>query len=253
MIKGQEKISKIKQNKLLRLFAYDSTATLAGKETKVSRKCANRWFNHFRECVLEHTGAAPRFSGEVEMDVSTFGGPGQLRTKKEREHINRLLERFGIKTEVQLERYFKKRRKEKEELKKKRPKIKVLCIIQRGGKIYTHIIPDESRKTLMPVIYMVVEEGSTIYTDEWRAYDTLKLDKYEHKKINASERFSDRHGTHINTVGQFHSSAKRRLRKFNGIHRRTFLLHLKECEFRYNLRDNPDEILASLKRFVFKD
>ncbi|MBI5798777.1 MAG: IS1595 family transposase, partial [Candidatus Yonathbacteria bacterium] len=36
----------------------------------------------------------------------------------------------------------------------------------------------------------------------------------------------------------------RRLAKFNGVSRKTFLLHLKECEFRYN---HKGDILRILK------
>jgi len=44
---------------------------------------------------------------------------------------------------------------------------------------------------------------------------------------------------HINAIEIFQSYAKRRLAKFNGMPVRTFYLHLKETEFRYNhRRDN---------------
>ena len=42
---------------------------------------------------------------------------------------------------------------------------------------------------------------------------------------------------HINGIESFWSYAKRRLAKFNGFSRQTFLLHLKECEFRFNHRE----------------
>ena len=41
-----------------------------------------------------------------------------------------------------------------------------------------------------------------------------------------------RHG-----IGSFWSHAKRRLRKFNGVPARTFYLHLKGCEYRFNNRN----------------
>jgi len=41
---------------------------------------------------------------------------------------------------------------------------------------------------------------------------------------------------HVNGIESFWSYAKRRLLKFNGIHKAKFLLHLKESEFRRNMR-----------------
>jgi len=39
---------------------------------------------------------------------------------------------------------------------------------------------------------------------------------------------------HINGIENFWSQAKRILRKYNGIHKASFSLFLKECEFRFN-------------------
>ena len=54
---------------------------------------------------------------------------------------------------------------------------------------------------------------------------------------------------HIDGIESFWSYAKRRLAKFNGVPQKTFLLHLKECEFRFNHRaeDLFDRILTLLK------
>jgi transposase-like protein len=42
---------------------------------------------------------------------------------------------------------------------------------------------------------------------------------------------------HVNGIKAFWSFAKRRLAKFNGLNDENFIMHLKECEFRYNNRD----------------
>ncbi|MDR0677550.1 MAG: IS1595 family transposase, partial [Holosporaceae bacterium] len=49
--------------------------------------------------------------------------------------------------------------------------------------------------------------------------------------------------SHVNGIEAFWSFAKRRLAKFNGLRNESFLLHLKECEFRYN---NKDEDLSKI-------
>jgi transposase-like protein len=44
--------------------------------------------------------------------------------------------------------------------------------------------------------------------------------------------------SHVNGIEAFWSFAKRRLAKFNGLNDESFIMHLKECEFRYNNKDN---------------
>lgn len=252
MIRRQSRISGVKQNRLLRLFAFGSTATVAAKEIKVSRPCANRWFNHFRERIFEYNGVAPRFSGEVEIDVAQFGGMSakvaKFLRKKIADTYGAPMDKFYWKMKTAKD---KTAKEEGRVPAKKRMRRKVIGIMQRGGKIWVLPVPDERADTLLPIIYMVVEQGSTIYTDKWGGFNKLKLDKgYTHKVIDHSKTFSDKHGTHINHVEQFWSSAKRRLTKFNGIHQRQFILHLKESEFRYNLRDDPDGVLKALKKII---
>ena len=63
----------------------------------------------------------------------------------------------------------------------------------------------------------------------------LFLDVYKHYRINHSKEYSDRREEPVSTALKiFGRFAKRRRAKFNGVSRKTFLLHLKECEFCYN-------------------
>lgn len=54
---------------------------------------------------------------------------------------------------------------------------------------------------------------------------------------------------HVNGIENFWSFAKRRLSKFNGCTSKAFIVHLKECEFRYNHRN--DDLLKIIKQ-IFK-
>ena len=149
----------------------------------------------------------PRLSGEVEMDQAFFG------TRKRKRYDS-----HGKPIEV------------------KNNQVAVLGIIKRGGLVYTHIIKRMDRRTLIPIVHMVVERKSKVYTDMWRSFNKLNESGYKHYTINHSKRFSDGKGTHINNIEVFWSFAKRRLSQFNGLTKSTFPLHLKECEFRYNHR-----------------
>ena len=59
----------------------------------------------------------------------------------------------------------------------------------------------------------------------------------KHYRVNhGADQFVDRK-SHINGIESFWAFAKGRLTKFHGIADSTFYLHLKECEFRFNYRN----------------
>ena len=89
----------------------------------------------------------------------------------------------------------------------------------------------------MPVIKGKILEGSTVYTDGWKSYDGLLLNGYKHYRIYHSKDEFARGKNHINGIESFWSYTKRRLNKFNGVHKHKFILHLKESEFRWNYRN----------------
>lgn len=232
MIVRAPRISTKKRNLLIKYFSLDLDATRAAEISKVSRQCANRWYRHFRELIYMSTRRAPRLYGEVEMDQAEFGGRGRKRMRE-------LLKRYA-KTLPHSEYMTKAKDIRKEH------KVMVFGILQRGGDVYVHIIKKADRATLTPIVRLVVEQGSTVYTDKWRAFDELGLDGYTHKNINHSESYSDKNGIHINGIEAFWSFAKRRTTKFNGIARTTLPLHIKECEWRYNHKDIGKALKALL-------
>ena len=74
---------------------------------------------------------------------------------------------------------------------------------------------------------------SIVYTNCYKSYDVLDVIEFTHHRINHSQLFAD-HQNHINGIENFWNQAKRVLRKYNGIDRKSFPLFLKECEFRFN-------------------
>ena len=214
------KLKKSKRRKLCECFANDLTATQAARMVGINRNTANLWYRLFRERILEHGAQSmPRFSGEIELDESYFGGPRKKRHASDRRKRGRGAEN----------------------------KVPVFGILKRDGRVYTQIIKNASKQELLPIIRLIIKKKSTVYTDKWKSYDGLVLDGYKHYRINHSKQYSDRKGNHVNGIENFWSFAKRRLSKFNGVSRRTFLLHLKECEFRYN---NKGAILQKLQTII---
>jgi transposase len=223
MFKRKARLGKSTIKKLVEYFVTDLSATQAGKLAKVNRNTANLWYNNFRERILEYQeNENGSFHGEVELDESYFGGLRKKKHADDRRKRGRGAENkvpvFGIKK-------------------------------REDGRVYTQIIKNASKQEILPIIRRLVsKKATTIYTDKWKSYDGLVLDGYKHKRINHSKQYSNRKGTHVNGIENFWSFSKRRLAKFNGVSRKTFLLHLKECEFRYNHKHDMLKLLEEIIR-----
>ncbi|VEE98788.1 insertion element IS1016 transposase [Neisseria canis] len=112
-------------------------------------------------------------------------------------------------------------------------KVAVFGILKRGGKVYTVVVENAKREGLLPAITKKIMSDSIVYTDGLSSYDVLDVSGFTHHRINRSKLFVDRQN-HINGIENFWNQAKRGLRKYNGIDRKSFPLFLKECEFRFN-------------------
>ena len=101
-----------------------------------------------------------------------------------------------------------------------------------NGNVYTQVIKNCSKKELEPLI---LKHGLALCIVISSAYDGLVNYKVkEHHRINhVADEFAS---NHINAIESSPAYAKLRLSKFKGIKRQNFILHLKECEFRFNNR-----------------
>jgi len=119
-------------------------------------------------------------------------------------------------------------------------KTPVIGIIERGGKVYALPVAKANGKTVKELVEGTVEKGSTIYTDEFRAYNVLKKE-YEHEAINHSAGEYVRGDVHTNSIENFWSHFKRTI---NGTYHQVSDKHLasyvNECTFRYNGRTLTD-------------
>lgn len=220
MLQRKSRLGIRTRRKLLACFANDLSATQTAKTLTVNRNTVNLWYRSFRQQILAYEAKAfPKLSGEIELDESYFGGPRKKIHAKDRGKRGRGAEH----------------------------KAPVFGVLKRDGRVYTQVIKNASKQELMSIVRQIIRKRSQIYTDKWKAYDGLVFDGYKHTRINHSKQYSDRRGGHVNGIENFWSFAKRRLAKFNDVSRATFLLHLKECEFRYN---HKGVILETLQRFI---
>ena len=67
-------------------------------------------------------------------------------------------------------------------------KTKVFGMKKRGDKVYTQIVNNCSAAELVPIIKKLAPSDSTIYSDEWKAYDGLVNAGYKkHYRVTHSE------------------------------------------------------------------
>ena len=109
-------------------------------------------------------------------------------------------------------------------------------MLKRDGRVYTQMVKNCSANELIPILSQFSElDESVIYSDCWKAYDGLvDYGAKAHYRVKHSKNEFVNGKNHINGIENFWGYAKHRLSKFKGIKKENFLLHLKECEFRYN-------------------
>jgi transposase-like protein len=215
----RSKISERKMRQLLRHFALDLTASHAAQLTGLSRRSVTSIFLKIREHIAEECERASPFAAcEVEVDESYFGAR-RVRGKRGRGASGKTI---------------------------------VFGIFKRNGCVYTEIVPDCKKATLQAIIRGRVTPEAVINSDGWRGYDGLVDVGYsKHYRVNHGDNEFVSGTHHVNGIESFWSYAKRRLQKFNGVPTRTFYLHLKECEYRFNNRnkDLSHLLLKLLERY----
>lgn len=197
------RISRAKFRQLLRLFALDLTATQIAELSRLNRNAVNRYLRLIRQSVAQY--CARRLSVAMSSWMSLTSALAESGASADAEH---------------------------EAKPSSSASISVTVVSTRRS------CPNCKKATLQAIIRALVAPKAVINSDDWRGYDGLV-------DVGYSKHFRDNHddnefvhGTHpVNGIESFWSYAKRRLQKFNGIFARTFYLHLKECEYRFNNRN----------------
>jgi transposase-like protein len=119
-------------------------------------------------------------------------------------------------------------------------KVPVLGMAQRKGKVVAKTVPDTKRATVMPHVKKKVLPEAMVYTDEYRVYDSLNREGYQHDRVHHAEEVYVAGDVHTNTIEGFWSLLKRGI---DGVYHSVSSKHLQgyldEYSFRYNHRDDP--------------
>jgi len=187
---------------ILYYFYLELSARKTAKELDSNYRLIHRKFMQFRKRIAVHCNTeAKKLNGEIELDESYFGG--KRKGNRGRGANNKAI---------------------------------VFGILERKGKIYTKIVENVSKETLMKEIENKTLKGSVFYTDGWKSY--ASLEQYgKHNIIRHDKDEFAKEKNHINGIEGFWSFAKERFHKYHGIKKNNYPFYLKEMEFRFNHRN----------------
>lgn len=129
-----------------------------------------------------------------------------------------------------------------------RRKVPVVGIVQRNGLAIARHVKNVKAKTLTRLIRKHVTKGSTVYTDEYPAYNTLSKGKrFVHRKIKHSAGIYVMNDIHTNSVEGLWSLIKRGI---GGVYHHVdpayLQSYLDEYCFRYNRRHMGNQQFRSI-------
>ena len=211
----RSKISEAKFRQFIKLFAHDLDAQTIASLTKLNRNTVNRYLALVRARIAEFCETQSPFKNNICGEQSSFNGTGSL-GKPPRATC------------------------------KKTP---VIGIRHDNGNVYAEIVPEGAKALLKGIIRGTVDPESVNQNDDWCCYDVLVDPGYKkHFQVNHGKHDPGLDRSHLNRIESFWSYATQHLMKFHGIAESTFYLHMKECEFRFNYR-NENIYLLLLKMF----
>jgi transposase len=162
---------------ILYYFYLEISAKKTCNEMNLDYGVVHRKFMQFRKNIAEYCNKeANKLNGEIEIDESYFGG--KRKGQRGRGAKNKTI---------------------------------VFGILERKRKIYTKIVENVSKETLMNEIENKTLKGPVFYTDGWKSY--ASLEQYgKHNIIDHDKELVDVNHNHINGIEGFWSFAKERFR-----------------------------------------
>lgn len=116
-------------------------------------------------------------------------------------------------------------------------KFAVVGMKNREGIVIACPIPDVTRQTLHNFVIANIEEGGTVYTDNFRSYHSLA--GYTHEMVNHSVGEYVRNQAHTNGIESFWALLKR---GYNGIYHYMSCKHLHRYVNEFSFRHNTSKI-----------
>lgn len=177
------------------------------KDINVTQKTGWFMLQRIRKCL--GTGS-PMLYNEVEVDETYIGGRERNKNAK-----CKIVGTQGRSTKT---------------------KIAVIGMVERNGKLVSHIIKDAKSSSLTPAVLNAVDKSATIYTDEWKGYCTI--DKiYNHLFVKHKLNEFANGNIYTNNIEGFWGLLKRGLFGiYHNASKKHLQMYIDEFVFRYNTR-----------------
>jgi transposase-like protein len=130
-------------------------------------------------------------------------------------------------------------------------KIAVFGMLDRESReVRAHVVPNVTRESLMNAILENVQGGGKVYSDSFKAYGTLKAERFIHETVNHVKEYV-RGDVHTNGIENFWSLLKRGLKgTYVAVEPFHLSRYIDEQVFRFNNRATKDNPLNDADRFM---
>jgi transposase-like protein len=116
----------------------------------------------------------------------------------------------------------------------------ITCIHQRDGMTYFDV-PAVMKKSLLEIVCNRVQYGSTVFTDEYNAYNSLEEHGFTHKSVNHSQKEYANGTVHVNNCECRSNLYQIWIRKFMGVNKHNLQTYSKTFQFIHNNRTKARE------------
>lgn len=193
------KITEAQFRKMIKYFVEDLSATQIAEKIELNRNTVNRYLNEIRVRITEFCDQCNPFHEELKEE--------QLATTVEadNDHKSTITEKISNN----------------------------LGFIKRRGKVYAEMIANLSPNKLQNLIKGNIEtKDIAVHSIDVQEDYGLVAVGYDNNKNLAGK------PSYVDDLNKFWSFAKDRTAKFQGVAKHKFYMHLKECEFRFNFRND---------------
>ncbi len=203
---GRSRISEAKFRKIIKYFSLDIEANKASVLSSLNRNTLNRYYMLIRRRIAEYCETEGSYLGHF--NNADLLNSSQIRSQAEWYFLSDISMVFGI------------------------------CV--KGGRIYAEIIrenelPDD--KNMLASRQGIECFFNSYDRPRWKEYKAI-VDYGSGRYVRTISDAGDFEQVHdLKSCDLFWGYAKNRLMKFNGISKATLYLHIKECEFRFNCRN----------------
>lgn len=113
----------------------------------------------------------------------------------------------------------------------------VFALVERGGSVRSHHVPEVSAKTLRPILVAQVDRKSFLMTDDAGQYRNMGREFAKHETVNHGIEEYVRGVAHTNTIENYFSILKRGITgTYHHVSQQHLKRYLAEFDFRYNER-----------------